>query len=223
MAIDDLGRAHAVDLLLDSGLPVRPNRYPHARALLGPRYALLRPGFRQARPRRDQNRIFLCFGGSDPGGMTLRAAQALAQEPYALDIVAGYANADAAALRELCAAHPGWRLFVDHPHPEALMAQAALGVGAGGGMMWERAAMGLPSVVVSIADNQRGVCAAMDAGRAIAYLGPQQDVTGAALRGAVARLMRDTPARDAMGKTARRLVNPRGAMRVADAMRRLAP
>jgi UDP-2,4-diacetamido-2,4,6-trideoxy-beta-L-altropyranose hydrolase len=63
----------------------------------------------------------------------------------------------------------------------ALMARADLAVGAGGGAMWERCCLGLPSIVISIADNQVPGCTALARRGLCWYLGASAQVTPALL------------------------------------------
>jgi len=51
------------------------------------------------------------------------------------------------------------------------MAAADLAIGAGGATTWERCCLGLPSLVVSIAENQRPACEALAAAGVIDYFG----------------------------------------------------
>ncbi|MBY0407283.1 MAG: UDP-2,4-diacetamido-2,4,6-trideoxy-beta-L-altropyranose hydrolase, partial [Rickettsiales bacterium] len=173
LAIDDVGRAHAADVVLDSALEgtlrYRGKIGVGAQAWFGPRYALLRQGIASTRARGE--RVFVSFGGADPAGMSLRVANLLFGNYAQVDVVVGYAYQGKEALAALVAQAPGWRLYVNHKAPERLMRHAKLAVGAGGGMTWERCAIGLPSVVVSIADNQVGMSEALAAQGAISYAG----------------------------------------------------
>lgn len=180
MAIDDLGRPHAADLVLDQNL-ANPLHDGYAtvtgRALLGPRYALLRPAFAEARAgslaRRDGHvgRVLVSFGGSDPTDQTpaaLRALASLGRDDLAVDAVIGRANANRAAVEALCRAMPRAVLHVQRPDMETLIAAADLAIGAGGTSVWERCALGCPALVVVVAQNQAALAeAAADAGAAI--------------------------------------------------------
>jgi len=89
MVIDDLAdRAHDCDLLLDQNFYENlESRYDGlvsawCKKLLGPKYALLRPEFREARKnlrKRDGHvkRIMIFFGGSDPANETTKALEAI--------------------------------------------------------------------------------------------------------------------------------------------------
>lgn len=179
MVIDDLAdRPHDCDLLLDQNLyPDPEHRYeglvpPHCRRLLGPRYALLRPEFREARKSmRDRNgrvrRILVFFGGSDSSNETENALNALAglgRQDVAVDVVVGGANFHRERIAEICARLPWATLHIQVSTMARLMAEADLAIGGGGMTTWERCYMGLPTITVIIADNQaestRGVAAA---------------------------------------------------------------
>ena len=170
LAIDDLAdRPHACDLLLDQNLCREPaSRYlglipTSCRALLGPRYALLRPEFslarRQLRERRGEcRRLLISFGGSDPTQETAKALAALElldDHGLLLDVVVGGSNPQAGALRDACAALPGCSFHYQVDTMAKLMSRADLALGSGGATTWERCFLGLPSLTVVVAANQR--------------------------------------------------------------------
>ncbi len=227
MVIDDLAdRDHACDLLLDQNFTASAALYqariPAAcRLLAGPRHALLRPEFRReptmlADPVR---RVLVSFGGFDQAGMTLKTLQALAGiEQVSVQCIAGQSSPDLASLRALAEAHPGWQLL---PFVEDLaerMAVATLFIGAGGGTTWERAALGVPSLCVSVADNQVANAQALARAGVHLYLGDAQQVTVEALRQAIAGLLDNAPLRQHFAARSRQLVDGMGARRVALAL-----
>lgn len=225
LAVDDTGRRHVADMVLDSGwrgeARYRGRLAPGAVRLFGPRFALLRDGVARQK-RAGGGRVFVSFGGADPADMTRRVMRVLAGKVAEADIVAGAAYPWRHALPALCEGQPGWRVHVNHKAPEALMAGAVLAVGAGGGMTWERCAVGVPSIVVAIAENQRALSEALGARGVVRYLGMAGAVEDAALLAEVRALLRDSDARERMAQAGRRLVDGRGARRVAERMRRTA-
>ncbi|WP_308916537.1 UDP-2,4-diacetamido-2,4,6-trideoxy-beta-L-altropyranose hydrolase [Jannaschia sp. LMIT008] len=228
MTIDDVGRDHRCDILLDQNLGAAAADYADrvpadALLLIGPDHALLRPDFERARDaaltaRRDRaaRRLLVTMGGTDPGDTTGWALDALAGHPPAaaldLTVVLGPAAPHLDAVRIRVEAWPGpARLLVGTDRMAALMAEADLAVGAAGSTSWERCCLGLPAATLAWADNQRGIARALDragAARAVA----QDD---AALRGAVDTLL-DDDARAAMTAAAAALCDGQGAGRVAD-------
>ena len=229
LAIDDLAdRDHACDALLDQNFFLDgADRYrahvPHdAELMLGPGYALLREEFareRAALPARSGalTRLFVCFGGFDAAGQTLRALEGIegADLTLEVDIVIGSNDPQRAEVEARCARHSGWRVHFDAANVAALMAPADLAIGASGIMNWERAALGLPAIVASVAENQHVVARDLARDRACIYLGLAADWDADTL-GGLLRGLAGTPALMlALGARAHALTDGRGAARVA--------
>jgi RimJ/RimL family protein N-acetyltransferase len=94
------------------------------------------------------------------------------------------------------------------------MAWADVAVAAGGTTTWERALLGLPSLVVVLAENQKDLAAASERVGIGWNLGPHQGLSASTLAGALRRLLADAPARAAMARRGPELVDGRGAARV---------
>lgn len=197
MVIDDLAdRAHDCDLLLDQNLQSGAARYDgrlpkDCRRLLGPRFALLRPEFAAWRTKRSipdghLRRLLVFFGGSDPHNFSATAVQAIRasslSEQCHVDLVLGAANPHRAAIEALCRALPKISVHTQTPNMAALMAEADLMIGAAGTTSWERCCLGLPAIVVSVADNQRENGRQLARHRAAIYLGDAADTSAEQLR-----------------------------------------
>lgn len=231
LVIDDLAdRPHDCAILLDQNLHHdAEHRYdgllpPGALLLLGPRYALLRPEFAAARARRlaappDPRRVFVFFGGADASDMTSRALDALESvENIVLDVVIGSMHPRCAAIEARCAAHPAWSCAVDVGDMAERMSQAAIGLGAGGTTTWERCAVGLPSLVVSVADNQVEIAAACAAAGVQLDLGWGPSLDPGRLRSVLLSLLDDYGHQRAVAEAARGACNGKGALVVVDHM-----
>lgn len=169
LAIDDLERAHECDILLDQNLgPDADDRYaglvpPRCSRLLGPRHALLRPEFGEQRQRLQPRsgpvrRLVVFMGGMDADNVTGRVLEAIAisgLDGLVLDVVIGAGHPAAAAVQAQVAAWPGATCHVQTTRMAELLAAADLAIGAGGGATWERCALGVPTLALCIADNQR--------------------------------------------------------------------
>ena len=200
LVIDDLAdRPHLADLLLDQNFfgEASADRYrslvPTAcRQLLGPHYALLGPEYAQLHPlvppRSELRRVLVFFGGVDPDNLTSRALEAL-QTPeladLAVDVVVGLQSPHHHAVAELAARRPGTTLHRPLPNLAGLIARADLAIGAGGATTWERACLGLPSMLVSIADNQLPFAQALDQAGKVQLLGSAAVVTADQIRQAL--------------------------------------
>lgn len=230
LVLEDLPqRAHDCDALLDQnysdeGESRHAKSVPeHCRLLAGPRYALLAPAYarlRQTQPERDGTirRVLVYFGGADPDNMTAQALTALSTSGLShlgVDLVIGTNHPQREALERQAAARPGTSVHGTRPHLADLMIHTDLAVGAGGVTTWERMCLGLPALVVSLAENQRVTCEALAAAGLIEYLGSSQAVGADRIREALERLIAN-PSRVAELATAgRRLVDGDGASRVA--------
>jgi UDP-2,4-diacetamido-2,4,6-trideoxy-beta-L-altropyranose hydrolase len=231
LAIDDLAdRDHDCHLLLDQnlydGVEQRyASRLPaHCRQLIGPHYALLRPEFADARARLSRatkpvSRLLISFGGIDATNETTRVLKSLTDLPtLSLDVVIGPGHPNRREIQELTSERPGTTLHVGTNRMAALMSEADAFVGAGGSTTWERFCLGLPSLVVAVADNQVPTAQHLSKLGAIAYIGRQADLTPDGLRAALSRFLADGAGRARMTELSTKLVDGLGAQRVAQAM-----
>lgn len=166
MVIDDLAdRPHDCDLLLDQNLYINAeSRYrdlvpKDCTLLLEPKYALLRDEFLQERTGLKLKdgvvkRIFVNFGGTDPADMTSKTLYILKNYNIETDIVVGQNSIQLEKLKQLCASIAHFNLHIQTTNIAKLMAGADLAIAAGGSSTWERCCLGLPTIVVAIADNQ---------------------------------------------------------------------
>jgi UDP-2,4-diacetamido-2,4,6-trideoxy-beta-L-altropyranose hydrolase len=229
LVIDDLAdRTHQADLLLDQNFfgEATHHRYQdlvpqQCRQLVGPHYALLGPEYAQLHPlvppRTELRRVLVFFGGVDPSNLTGRALEALmdpALENLAVDVVLGLQSPHRQAVAELVAKRRRTTLHGPLPSLAGLIARADLAIGAGGATTWERACLGLPSLVVAIAANQLPFSEALDQAGHLQLLGDGARVTAEQIRFALlARMTEPKP-----GQAANALSDGWGAPRLAMAM-----
>ena len=180
LVLDDLAdRAHQSNVLMDANRlgPQEPNPYqdlvPEAcKTLLGPAYALidpLYPGLQPLLPVRSQlARVLVFFGGVDAANDAAVALEALSHPNLShlfVDVVVGLGSPHQADLESRVLQRRNTRLYAGLPSLAALMARADLAIGAAGTASWERACLGLPCLVVPVADNQyQGALALQSAG-----------------------------------------------------------
>ena len=224
MVIDDLAnRHHNCDLLLDQNLyEDLHTRYdsllpPGCQKLLGPTYALLRPEFLQARQslrKRDGivKRLLIFFGGVDPTNETakaLEAVQMMARSNIAVDVVAGSSNPNRAQVE---AVSQDMRNVTVHHQVEnmaELMIQADLAIGGGGTTTWERCYLGLPTITIVVADNQREMIETIADRGAVWNMGWNVDVLADDLKACLESALNNPEAVRAMGRAARQIMDGR--------------
>lgn len=229
MAIDDLAnRPHAVDVLLDQNYSAQAQDRPYARwiegdckTFFGPRFALLRDEFQCSpiviKPRVE--RVLVNFGGFDAARQVYATMQALqGLNDLQVDFVAGLHNPEWAAMSELAKARPNWRLHTVASDFFGMMQRADLFIGAGGGTTWERAALGLPTICIAVADNQHLNAQLLAQAGGHLYLGSHDALAPQRLVEAVAVLRDNRELRQSFAERSRVLVDGKGAQRLAVAL-----
>lgn len=195
-----------------------------ARLLLGPSYALLPPRFGElARQRRDSGagRILVTLGGGDDRGGTelcLDALGLLDQRP-ACTLLVGPFNPRRRRIEEKAAGCGGNVTVVfGERDAAARMAEADIAVIGGGTTTFEAAAMGLPFVVIQIAENQSRNAKAWDRAGAGLDAGPVERLAPGRLARLLSRLLEDGARRASLSSAGMARVDCRGAARVAEAL-----
>jgi UDP-2,4-diacetamido-2,4,6-trideoxy-beta-L-altropyranose hydrolase len=233
MVIDDMAnRGHQCDLLLDQNLVENLHmRYkrlvpPGCQCLLGPEYALLDPVYHQYRsrvvPREGVIRnVLVFFGGSDRHGLTQKCLYALSKvsnRDLQVDVVIGANNQYALEIRDLVQKHKNIQSHVHLPHLADCMAKADLSLGACGSTTWERLCLGLPSLVVSLGDDQRPIAQMLHEKGLVQWLGDCKTVEAKHMVHGIENLIRQKLDKE-WSLRAMDVVDGRGVYRVCDMIR----
>ena len=204
MVIDDLAdRLHDCDLLLDQNLVAQMHtRYADkvpvgCHMLLGPEYALLQPIYTELHDRMPPRegpirRILIFFGGTDCDnltGRTLAAFLRLNRPDIDVDVIITASYPHAAAIRQQVAGHANIHVHSSLPTLAPLIAKANLAVGAGGATSWERLCLGLPTLVVTLAENQRSIADGLSQRGLIRWLGHGHEVSESTITRALGQVI----------------------------------
>jgi UDP-2,4-diacetamido-2,4,6-trideoxy-beta-L-altropyranose hydrolase len=234
LVLDDHGHAehYWADLVLNQNLNAEETLYcqrePYTRLLLGTRFALLRREFEKWRGWKREipeigRKVLVTLGGSDPDHVTGKILAALQQvriDGLEAVIVAGASNPHQAELKAaLAGCGTAMQLRTSVTDMPELMAWADVAVAAGGTTSWERALIGLPSLVVILADNQRAIAEATQQVGIGWNLGAHQRLSVPAVTEALERLLKDAGARARMARRGPELVDGLGAVRVVRELR----
>lgn len=197
--IDDLAdRAHDCDLLIDQTLGRKEEEYQNltpesCRILTGSRYAILRSQFLDSRSlvpdRRSQTpaiKTILIFPGStnvhNITGKILNAFENYKKTPFILDVVLSSTAQNLSDIRNTIESmnesniHT-LNLHLDVEDMASMMMRADLAIGAGGTTSWERCCLGLPTLTIELADNQKDVLQSLENYGAIINLGSHKEIT----------------------------------------------
>lgn len=185
IAIDDLMRLHDADIIIDQTLGRTANDYPNAiNVLAGSSYALLKPDFSIQRAqayRRERPsttiRILVSMGGIDNPNATLAILKSLAATPrYVFTVLLSPRAPHYQAVVDFCRNHTNMQHIDFVGGMAAMMLEHDIAIGAPGTTTWERACLGLPSVVIPLAENQLDICEQLIATKsAIKVLLPEID------------------------------------------------
>ncbi|MGZ4161027.1 MAG: UDP-2,4-diacetamido-2,4,6-trideoxy-beta-L-altropyranose hydrolase [Neobacillus sp.] len=191
LVIDDLAdRKHDCDFLLDQNyFDHYQHRYhslipPHCKTFLGPSYILLRKEFYDQLTEQKircgaVKRILIFFGGIDQTNETGKALASfleMGRNDIEVDIVVGQSNRYKKELASICSLHDHLHFHCQVNNIAEMMCHADLSIGAGGTTTWERCFLGLPSIVLSIADNQEKICEALGRKKVIKYAGKKEEI-----------------------------------------------
>lgn len=231
LVIDDIAdRQHDCDVLLDQNFYVDMDiRYTgkvpaHCQLLLGPRYALLREEFRhmreQIKPHIGQvKRVLVFFGGVDLDNYTGRAIEALANisnSDLHVDVVIGAQHPCREKIQQACATQ-GYDCHVQTRRMAELMAAADLAIGAGGSASWERCCLGLPTLTICVADNQRKQIADA-ASEGLLYAPELKDELILVVKRHLSSLMENGYLRHAISRNGMQAVDGCGVLRVVESL-----
>jgi len=182
LAIDDLAdRTHDCEILLDQNFGRKNGDYQplvpsDCQRLLGTRYTLLRDEFASWRTmslnRRKSvqppNNILVNLGGVDNDNITLKILQSLntfihqSTQSFNVTVVMGKTAPHIESVQRF-AKHASFAcaVLVNVTNMAQLMANADLAIGAAGSTTWERCCLGLPMVLIVLADNQQVIAKAL--------------------------------------------------------------
>lgn len=235
MVIDDLAnRPHDCDLLLDQTFRRSAVDYKllvptHCHILTGTRHALLRPEFATMREhaleRRQMKaghveRILITLGGTNLHNITtnvLIALQGFRETPLEIDVVLGGASyyladvQDAITSLNIVTDHnAALHIDVDARTMAELMTYADICIGAGGSTSWERCCLGLPTVMIVLADNQQKIARELHNAGAVMHLGHFSGLQSTGINDAIAALRNDKDIMMSMIDNASHITDGRG-------------
>ena len=191
MVIDDLAnRVHDCDVILDQNfvkdfevrydklIPIKCSR------ILGPYYALLGPEYTKLRlnilRKKDFiKRIFIYFGTDYQNKLTkltLKALKNFELDNIYIDVVVHDQNTNTQEIEKWSKNNLFINIYKDVSSLGPLMLEADLAIGACGTTTWERCCLGLPTLVITIAENQRLIAQELNKYNIIYLLGHHNEI-----------------------------------------------
>jgi UDP-2,4-diacetamido-2,4,6-trideoxy-beta-L-altropyranose hydrolase len=227
--IDDLGNLgpYEVDALINHNVYASASLYRRAGdlprlLLLGSRYALLRQEFvalrrRRRATKRDVVRILVTLGGGSSHGHLgpiLASLDRLPATRIRATIVVGPADPCWDAVVAAARGRPV-HLVRGGPKLPRLLAEADLAITSAGSISWELCCLGVPALQLVLSQDQRRIAAELDARGCAVDLGAPAGMSPRAYARQINILLEDPERRRSMSLAGRRLIDGRGAARVA--------
>lgn len=227
MVVDDIAAAPAYDADVILNQNVFAERFSYAcrtatRMLLGPRYALVR---REFEPWRDETRertapvrrVLVTMGAADQCDQTGAVLRALAtvNRRFRVRVVVGPSNPRGPELEALARDAGLQAEFVNNPPSMApVLAWADVAISAGGSTCYELCYLGVPMLLITLADNQAGITTGLHESGAAIHLGWHHAVGEQQIATCAAELFADPRRRSALGRAGLHLVDGQGGARV---------
>jgi len=197
---------------------------PDTRLLLGPEYAILDPRFVSSKENVNINdmprKLTLTFGGGDDRGAILFCLNALQEQSTGIEfnILVGSGNPNVASIDKWISGSGRSNIYlhVDNSHWMDIMAMSDLAITAGGMTTFEMAFLGIPTIIIQIADNQKRNAEAWDRLGVAINLGNLHDLKEEKLKNAVTILVGDQKTRHSMHICGRKVVDGRGVTRIVN-------
>ena len=161
-----------VDLVINQNLGWTASGYSHlvgqeTKLLLGPKYALLAENYSKARQKLDRSfqsdgslRVLISMGGADNENVTGKVVRVLeelqSKHNYVITIVVGPMNPNSKELNAI-SQRSNCKIEILKGAYNLVDAYTShdIAIGAVGGSSWERCCLGLPTILVPIAENQK--------------------------------------------------------------------
>jgi len=232
LVIDDMAHLdhYVADLVLNQNIHAAQLNYvcePDTRLLLGTEYVLLRREFWSWRKwKRDipevGRKVLVTLGGSDPDNQTLKiihAIKGVGVDDIEVLVVVGASNPHYDKLQIVTSySKCKIRLVQNATNMPELMGWADVALAAGGSTCWEAAFLGLPSILLTIADNQCGIAKELNEAGVVINLGWYEDVLIKHITKALSHLFIDIEQRRRMSYNGQYLVDGNGCERVVSTM-----
>jgi len=191
--------------------------------LLGTKYTPLRKEFWDVPVRKTRDNvevIMITFGGADIRDLTPKVLKLLVDTYPGLvkKVIIGKGFRNAAEIEALKDNHTELIYYPDTAEMKKFMLESDIAISAGGQTLYELARMGVPAIVVAVADNQLGNIEGFQRLGLIDYAGywDECDLLDRILGGVES--LKDRKRRFCMRTNAKKIIDGRGSLRIRDTL-----
>ena len=235
VVIDDLkNRPHICSLLVDQNISNYTDGgylglvQPDTKLLIGPHYALLSEEYRLLHEKnsiidfyKTPLTIFVYFGSADHWNLTFQTIQALQGLICNLRVVIGENNPNKEIITRMAKTRGLTEIFNQQNSLASIMAGTQLAIGASGTTALERMCLGIPSVVITVAENQVDIAEKLERNELIFNIGHYTQFSAIKFRAFIEKLINNRDELENMSNRAKKYVDGKGTIRVASEIRSL--
>jgi UDP-2,4-diacetamido-2,4,6-trideoxy-beta-L-altropyranose hydrolase len=227
--IDDFGHAdhYYADIILNQNIYADMSYYkqkyePYSRFLIGTKYVLIRKeflkfsGWNRKIPK-IAHKVLVTLGGGDPHNVTLIVIESLKKvrvDDLEVIVVVGGANPHHLELNKAIRNFPKCKIIKNGADMPTLMAWADIAISAGGSTCWELVFLGVPGIIITLADNQQLIAKHLNQEISYVTLGWYNDISDEKLTDAIHSLIFNPEKRLEISQKAQKIVDGEGAIRV---------
>jgi UDP-2,4-diacetamido-2,4,6-trideoxy-beta-L-altropyranose hydrolase len=228
VVIDDIwDKNHFCDVLINHNFTLSKEKYlgidrNRTKFLDNPSFAMIDENYAKLRSKRnyinsDVDSIFIYFGNTDSFNLTELAAKTLSNKAFdniKVNILTSKENSKYNKVLSIIDNKTNFTLLKSSPNLANIMSCNDLCIGAGGVSNLERLCLGLPTIVISVADNQLDSCLSYQEEGYIFYLGQAKDITEKILYDKITSVLACPDSLQAQSNKGMKLFDGRGLDRV---------
>lgn len=192
--------------------------------LIGPKFSLIDSSYRDEKKalKKKSNSvktILLFFGGVDPDNVTSKVLRALKDknfDQYHFELVIGAENPNKNEILEIFKEKQNLTIHHQLKSMAEVIARSDIAICSGGSNTWERACLGLPSLVITLAKNQVSYSKKLNELGYIEWLGDFRDIDEKVIRTKVLSFIKNSKKRLMMSKLSMGIVDGYGSKRVIE-------
>jgi UDP-2,4-diacetamido-2,4,6-trideoxy-beta-L-altropyranose hydrolase len=227
LSIDDSAQTHFYsDILLNQNIHAIAREYreriePYTKLLLGPKYALLREDFvsnrKAALISEKVEKVLVTMGGGDPYNQSLKVLRALdsMEEAFSITVLLGSSFLFQEEIENFTSSASRKITIVQNTNQVArLMEESDLAISAAGCTVWELCCLGVPTILLILADNQEPIAKSLQKKGIMNNLGWFNQVDESHIQQEVFNLLADQKLRQEMADKGHLLVDGLGVERI---------
>jgi len=187
----------------------------------GREYIILNPNFLEfenlTKSLKDVHQIIVCFGGSDPGKITMRIVPILKKITLTtvMKLIVGEAFKDIEKLRAQIHSDSRFVLNVNQRDMATVLFESDIAIISGGTLMYEACSLGIPSIVICQNEAQNNEGEILKKKGAILSLGIYDSVSDETILANIQKLILNENMRHSLNHSAKKVISASGSRNLA--------